>query len=146
MAALTDTPRWYDALRLALDEFVLALPFLPQVGEAAGGRVGDGLLKAFHILGHHQLGGADDQGALGEAHVAFEGVDLVAIVDGDPVVIVRDGKVLRDRLRRELITDSDVTAAARQAGIDELADVRLAILEPNGTISVFPRSAPAPRP
>lgn len=62
------------------------------------------------------------------------------VVDGEPLVIARDGQLLRGPLRRELITEADVTAAVRHAGIAELADVGLAILEPNGTISVFPRS------
>jgi uncharacterized membrane protein YcaP (DUF421 family) len=39
------------------------------------------------------------------------------IVDGDPVVIVADGRLLRSRLRRELITENEVLAAARNAGI-----------------------------
>lgn len=59
------------------------------------------------------------------------------IVDGDPVVIVADGRLLRSRLRRELITENEVLAAARSAGIQELADVRLAILESTGEINVF---------
>jgi uncharacterized membrane protein YcaP (DUF421 family) len=60
------------------------------------------------------------------------------LVDGDPVIIVADGRLLRSRLRRELITENEVLAAARNVGIQELADVRLAILESTGEINVFP--------
>ena len=59
------------------------------------------------------------------------------LVDGDPVVIVADGRLLRSRLRRELITENEVLAAARNAGVRDLADVRLAILESTGEINVF---------
>lgn len=59
------------------------------------------------------------------------------IVDGDPVVIVADGRLIRSTLRRELITENEVLAATRNAGIQQLADVRLAILESTGEINVF---------
>lgn len=59
------------------------------------------------------------------------------LVDGDPIIIVADGRLLRPRLRRELITENEVLAAARNAGIQQLADVRLAILESTGEINVF---------
>ena len=59
------------------------------------------------------------------------------IVDGDPVVIVADGRLIRSTLRRELITENEVLAATRSAGIQQLADVRLAILESTGEINVF---------
>lgn len=58
------------------------------------------------------------------------------IVDGDPVVIVADGRLVRSTLRRELITENEVLAATRNAGIQELADV-LTILETTGEINVF---------
>jgi uncharacterized membrane protein YcaP (DUF421 family) len=58
-------------------------------------------------------------------------------VDGAPIVIVADGRLVRSRLRRELITENEVLAAARNAGIERLADVRLAILESTGEINVF---------
>lgn len=60
------------------------------------------------------------------------------LVDGDPIIIVRDGQLLRSRLRRELITENELVAAARHAGIEAIADVHLAVLEPNGQISFFP--------
>jgi uncharacterized membrane protein YcaP (DUF421 family) len=58
-------------------------------------------------------------------------------VDGAPIIIVADGRLVRSRLRRELITENEVLAAARNAGIQRLADVRLAILESTGEINVF---------
>jgi uncharacterized membrane protein YcaP (DUF421 family) len=58
------------------------------------------------------------------------------IVDGDPVVIVADGRLMRSALRRELITENEVLAAARNAGVEKLTDVRLAILESTGEINV----------
>jgi uncharacterized membrane protein YcaP (DUF421 family) len=77
------------------------------------------------------------------AAAVFASRRVERLVDGDPIVIIRDGEVLRGKLRRELVTEAEVSAAVRHAGIAELADVRLGILEPNGSISVFPSSAPS---
>lgn len=71
------------------------------------------------------------------AAAVFASQRVEKLVDGDPIVIARNGALLHDRLRRELITQNEVLAAARHAGISELADIRLAILESNGEISVF---------
>lgn len=73
------------------------------------------------------------------AAAVFANRRVERIVDGDPVLIVRDGRLVERRARRELITEADVTAAVRNAGLEHLSDVDVAILEPNGTISVFPR-------
>lgn len=76
----------------------------------------------------------------GVAAAVFASRKVERLVDGDPTVIVLNGEIVRSRLRRDLITPADITAAARHAGIERLEDVHLAILEPNGTISVFPRT------
>lgn len=57
------------------------------------------------------------------------------VVDGAPLVIVRDGRPLVDALRVERLPLDEVMESARQQGIDDLAVVRLGILEPNGRIS-----------
>jgi len=62
---------------------------------------------------------------------------LHAIVTGRPIVIVSRGEPDRGALRRERLAYDDLLGAARQQGIDDLAKVRLAVLEPNGKISFF---------
>jgi uncharacterized membrane protein YcaP (DUF421 family) len=57
---------------------------------------------------------------------------------GEPILIVHDGKPIRDRLRREGITMDQLGTALREHGIDDLAQVHLAVLESDGTISVVP--------
>lgn len=56
-------------------------------------------------------------------------------VDGVPVVIVQDGKPRDEVLEVERLPLDEVYEAARQEGIDDLAKVRIAILEPSGRIS-----------
>ena len=57
------------------------------------------------------------------------------LIDGSPLVIIRDGEPVIDALRVERLPLDEVLEAARQQGIDDLTVVRLAILEPNGRIS-----------
>ena len=86
-----------------------------------------GLIGAATVLGLNVI--------IGAAVYASRRVER--LVDGDLIIIVADGRLLRPRLRRELITENEVLAAARNAGIQQLADVRLAILESTGEINVF---------
>jgi uncharacterized membrane protein YcaP (DUF421 family) len=60
---------------------------------------------------------------------------------GVPTVIVEDGRVRRRDLRREGVSRDELRAAVRDRGLIDLADVRLAVLEVDGTINVIPWEA-----
>lgn len=61
-------------------------------------------------------------------------------VDGVPLVIVRDGELLKDRMNRERIDENDVLEAARlQMGIERLDQIKYAVVERGGKISIVPR-------
>lgn len=57
------------------------------------------------------------------------------LLDGQPRVIICEGELIRDNLRRDRITLAEVESEMRLAGIARLADVAWAILEPQGKIS-----------
>ncbi len=61
--------------------------------------------------------------------------DLDQIVEGRADILVEDGKVHEDKLKRELITPEELAAAARKQGFESLADVRQCVLEPGGTLT-----------
>ena len=63
---------------------------------------------------------------------------------GTPTIIVHDGKILNDHLRRQHITLADLDVAIRRYGLDDVAEVALAVLEANGSISVIARNTPTP--
>ena len=64
-------------------------------------------------------------------------------LEGVPVVLVRDGQPLLDVMRRARIGEEDVLAAARtHRGLERMAQIRLAVLERTGVISVIPEAAP----
>ena len=65
---------------------------------------------------------------------------LDPIMDGTAIIVVRDGKVLQDRLNSERIDKNDILEAARsQMGLENLDQIKLAVLERGGEISVVPR-------
>ncbi len=58
---------------------------------------------------------------------------------GEPVLVVKDGRLLREPMRREGLTVEHVLAAMREHGIGELKEVQMAVLEVDGTISIVPK-------
>lgn len=54
------------------------------------------------------------------------------MAEGVPVVVVRNGKPLKELLRIERVTMDELLESARQQGISDLADVEIGILEPDG--------------
>jgi uncharacterized membrane protein YcaP (DUF421 family) len=60
------------------------------------------------------------------------------LIDGGPTIIVENGKILHKRLRHARLIEADVMEAARSSqGIETLEQIKFAILERNGKISVI---------
>jgi uncharacterized membrane protein YcaP (DUF421 family) len=63
---------------------------------------------------------------------------LEKVLDGTPVIIVKDGQLQRERMRKERVADADVLEAGRQMhGIQRLDQVEHAVIEKGGKISVI---------
>lgn len=61
------------------------------------------------------------------------------VTEGEPVVLVHDGRPVERNMRRERITIEDIQEQARQSQITSLGELRFAILENDGRISFIPR-------
>ncbi len=59
-------------------------------------------------------------------------------IEGEPRLLVRDGRLLNRALAEEKVEPSEVRAAIRAQGLERVEDVKLAVLETDGTISVIP--------
>src|SRR2546423_10834794 len=66
---------------------------------------------------------------------------LRGVLEGEPIVLVEDGRLLERNMRRERITREDIEASARKQQVISIGDVRWAVLETTGEISIIPRSS-----
>jgi uncharacterized membrane protein YcaP (DUF421 family) len=69
------------------------------------------------------------------SYASFRFRRLRPLLDGEPLILVQDGKPIESNMRRERITLVELAAEARMQQIASLDDVRWAVLETNGTIS-----------
>lgn len=66
---------------------------------------------------------------------------LAVAMDGEPVLLMDDGRLLDDRMRKARVDRGDILEAARSTqGLERLDQVKYAILERSGGISIVPRS------
>ncbi len=82
---------------------------------------------------------------------------IARLLHPPPLPLVKDGRLLRRNMRRELITEEELRSHLRQQGIAEFAQVQAAYMEGDGQISIIRRgsceviselgsvAAPAPR-
>jgi uncharacterized membrane protein YcaP (DUF421 family) len=74
---------------------------------------------------------------VGTAWVGFRFRRLRPILEGEPIIVIADGKVLEHNLHRQRMTVEELGAEARLSQIGSLDDVRYAVLESNGKVSFF---------
>jgi uncharacterized membrane protein YcaP (DUF421 family) len=61
------------------------------------------------------------------------------ILDGVPVLIIENGKLHHERMKRERVDESDILASAREMhGVERLDQIKHAVVEATGGISVIP--------
>ena len=64
------------------------------------------------------------------------------ILDGSPLLIVEHGRLLEERMHKSRVDQEDVMAAARQSqGLERLQQIKFAVLEVNGDISIIPEES-----
>ncbi len=100
--------------------------------------LGGGLLGAVVILAVNYL----------FVDLTYRSKHLRRVLEPQPTVLIHDGRILQPNLERERLTHDDLAAALRKNGLVAPEEVRFAVLEPNGGISVIPwrsSSSPSPR-
>ena len=73
------------------------------------------------------------------SYLGFRFRRLRPLLEGEPIILLADGRPIERNMRRERITLDDLAAEARQQNVESLDDVRLAVLEASGSISIIPR-------
>jgi uncharacterized membrane protein YcaP (DUF421 family) len=92
--------------------------------------LGGGLLGAVTILALNW----------GVVEISYRFKSMRRIMGGTPTILVHNGKILSENLKRERITLEDLQAAIRKNGMIDTEQVRFAVLEENGQISVIAKS------
>jgi uncharacterized membrane protein YcaP (DUF421 family) len=68
-------------------------------------------------------------------YLSFRVRRLRPLLEGEPIVLIANGEIRREALRRQRITVEELGAEARQSQIGSLAEIRFAVLETSGRIS-----------
>lgn len=61
------------------------------------------------------------------------------ITEGEPIILIHDGQLVDANLRRERLTRNDLEEEARRQQLPSLDQIRWAILEDGGSISIIPK-------
>jgi uncharacterized membrane protein YcaP (DUF421 family) len=77
------------------------------------------------------------------SYASFRSDRLRPILDGEPIVLIEDGQLVKANLRRQRLTAEEVEAEARLNEIFSLEKVRWGILETDGQISFVKKSEKA---
>lgn len=66
---------------------------------------------------------------------------LNTLIKAEPALLLRDGRLLTAAMRRQRITEGEIQAAARAAGVLRLEALEAVFLETDGSLTALPRSA-----
>ena len=117
--------------QLSIVDFVLVLLVSNSVQNAMVGpdtSLAGGLVAALTLIGINLL----------LTRLTLGSARLGALIEGEPTLLVRNGQVLEDHLRREGIRAQELEAAIREHGFEDFRQCRSVIEEIDGSISVVP--------
>jgi uncharacterized membrane protein YcaP (DUF421 family) len=93
----------------------------------------------FSVTGMMLVGGTIALLTVAVSYGTFRFSRLRPLFEGEPVIVLEDGRPIDRNLRRNRITHEELAAAARLQGIGKLADVRWAVLETSGALTFIPK-------
>lgn len=73
-------------------------------------------------------------------YIAVKNIAFRRIVDGEPKVIIQNGKIINKNMLKEKYNMGDLLMQLRAKGVFDITEVEFAILEPNGELSVLRKS------
>ena len=67
-----------------------------------------------------------------------------SLLNGQPAIIIRSGKLDIQKLRQMRLTTDEVIETLRKQNVASVADVKYGVIEPDGTLTVIPKQAKQP--
>ncbi len=80
----------------------------------------------------------------GLGYLTYRSKRLETLIEGKPLILIHNGRVDEDIMRKEKLTRHELNAALRAAGCAAATEVRLAVLENNGEITVHAKMRESP--
>jgi uncharacterized membrane protein YcaP (DUF421 family) len=112
----------FDLVVLLMLSNVMQNAMIGNDNSLAGGLIGGGSLLLFNWL---------------VTRAAYRNRFLQRKIEGDPALLIHHGRVLEGALRREGLSREDLLANLRTQGVFNIEDVRAAVLENSGRLSVL---------
>ncbi len=63
------------------------------------------------------------------------------LINDAPLVLVDDGRLLQERMTKSRVSEGDILQSARQQGLERMEQIKYAVLERSGNISIIPKEA-----
>lgn len=149
-----DLPHWWDFVIRAVVVYLFMLALLRLTGKRQVGQMAPFDLVLLLVLSNavqNSMNGGDNSitGGLILAStlvginsfvswLTYRSKTLEAIIEGRPVIIIHDGKIDHAAMRKVHMTTHELEASLRSVGYAGPADVRFAVLENTGKVSVIP--------
>ena len=78
------------------------------------------------------------------AYLSIKNQRLSRLIQGSPVVMIKDGRIIRENLGKEKFNVDDLMQELRKQGVRDVNEVESGILEPSGGFSVILKAAEEP--
>jgi len=153
-----DLPHWWHFVVRAVVVYLFLLVLLRTTGKRQVGQLSPFDLVLLLVLSNavqNSMNGGDNSitGGLilattlvginwGVGWLAFRNKAVEAFVEGRPVILIHNGKIQHDALESLKMTIHELRAALRAEGCAGEEEVRLAVLENNGRVTVIRREPP----
>lgn len=123
---------------LAAMDLVFVVLIANAAANAMGeyGSVSDGLLLAMVLMGWNVL----------INFLSYRVPLIERLVSAPPLQVVRNGQLLRRNMRREFLTEEELTTYLRKDGFEDLGEVKAAYIEGDGKITAVGRNGGVPKP
>ena len=74
------------------------------------------------------------------SYITEKSIHARRLITGEPVIIMENGKISREQLKKCKIDINDLLQDARESGYFDISEINYAIMEPSGKISFLPKS------